>query len=102
MAAIIQYEFNNENQWKSAGLPTLVDTANTIMELGRKITGYNGVDANGFPIAVYGNKYYVECLFTDTDLIPDNGLTANKAVEPIPHQFIGYPSLEEYEASITI
>ena len=23
-----------------------------------------------------------------------------KAIEPIPHQFIGYPSLEEYEASL--
>ena len=23
-----------------------------------------------------------------------------KAIEPIPHQFIGYPSLTEYEASL--
>jgi len=25
-----------------------------------------------------------------------------KTVEPIPHQFIGYPSLSEYEASLEL
>ena len=85
MAAIIQYAFNTVGQWENAGLPKLIDTASHITVLGEK---------NG--------KFYVECLFIDTDLIPDNGLTAQKAVEPIPHQFIGYPSLSEYEESITI
>jgi len=102
MSAITQYAFNNVNQWGNAGLPKLVDTTSHITVLGRKITGYNGVDLDGFPIPVFGNKYYVECLFTDTDFIPDNGLLAQKAVEPIPHQFIGYPSLKEYEASLII
>jgi len=92
MAAIIQYAFNTQGQWENAGLPKLVDTASHITVLGEKTT----VDSNGKSTT----KYYVECLFADTDLIPDNGLTGNKAVEPIPHQFIGYPSLTEYEASL--
>jgi len=92
LAAIIQYAFNTEGQWENAGLPKLIDTASQITVLGEKTT----VDDKGKETT----KYYAECLFTDTDLIPDNGLLAQKAVEPIPHQFIGYPSLEEYEASL--
>jgi len=99
MAAIIQYAFNTVGQWENAGLPKLINTASHITLLGRKITAYDGVDSEGIPIPIFGDKYYVECLFTDTGLIPDNGLLAQKAVEPIPHQFIGYPSLTEYEAS---
>ncbi len=105
MAVVIQYEFNTEGQWKNAGLPKLVDTASEIIVLGRKITGYNGTDANGNPVPVYGNKYHVEVLFKNLDEVPDNGLLAAKAVEPIPHQFIGYPTFytdDEIAAQQTI
>jgi hypothetical protein len=83
MAALIQYAFNNQNQWKSAGLPKLVDTAHSIVELGSKDDG----------------KWYVEVLFENTDEVPDNGLLDQKAVEPKPHHFIGYPTLDQYEQS---
>lgn len=76
MAAVIQYAFNTEGQWKNAGLPKLVDTADEIIVL-----GYNEVT----------KKYHIEVLFIDEDQVPDNGLTANKAVSRIKHEFIGYP-----------
>ncbi len=38
MAVVIQYEFNTEGQWKNAGLPKLVDTADEIIVLGKSLT----------------------------------------------------------------
>ncbi len=88
MAVVIQYEFNTEGQWKNAGLPKLVDTADEIIVLGRR------TNAEGNPTG----KYHVEVLFEGE--LPENGLLAAKAVEPIPHQFIGYPNLSEFEEEI--
>lgn len=100
MPAIVQYEFNNENQWRSAGEPKLIETALAITPLGlNPETG----------------KYHVEALFEDrlvdvldengnptgeqewVDDVPDNGLLTAKTVKPVPHQFLGYETLEEYE-----
>ena len=98
MPALVQYAFNNPQQWKSAGEPKLIDTAHTIVELGEK-----------------DGKYHVEVLFQDyevevldeqgnptgetkwVDDVPVNGLLAAKAINPIPHKFIGYETLQEYE-----
>jgi hypothetical protein len=83
MAIVIQYAFNNENQWKNAGEPKLIETATEIIVL-----GFNSVSG----------KYHVEVLFADDDEVPDNGLLANKAVNEIPHHFINYPiSINEQE-----
>jgi hypothetical protein len=86
MAVVIQYAFNNENQWVNAGEPKLVETATEIIILGKsQNTG----------------KYHVEVLFANEDEVPDNGLLANKAVIEIPHHFIGYPiSINEQEKAI--
>ena len=82
MAAIVQYEFNTEGQWKNAGEPKLVEAATHITVLGlNPETG----------------KYHVEVLYADIDDVPDNGLLNSKSIKPIPHQFIGYESLQEYE-----
>lgn len=81
MAALIQYEFNNKQQYESAGLPQLQD-ATHITVLGEK-----------------DGKYYVEVLYANLDDVPDNGLLAQKAIDPIPHQFLNYISLQEYEQS---
>lgn len=80
MAAIIQYAFENQKQWETAGEPKLLDTATYIIELGFR-----------------DGKWHVEVLFEDTDDVPDNGLLAAKAVNPVPHKFVGYESLRQYE-----
>lgn len=77
MAVVIQYEFNTEGQWKSAGEPKLIDTADEIVVL-----GYNGET----------KKYHVEVLFIDESVASNNGLLDAKAVSKTPHQFIGYPT----------
>lgn len=100
MPALVQYEFNNEGQWKSAGEPKLVETAFSIADL-----GFNPETG----------KYHVEAVFLDrlvdvldesgnptgekewVDDVPDNGLLAAKTVNPKPHQFIGFETLEQYE-----
>jgi hypothetical protein len=100
MAVVIQYAFNNENQWKSAGEPKLVDTASEIIVLGKKIVDTITDPETGevAPVFETNGKYYVEVLFADYDEVPDNGLLANKAVSEIPHHFIGYPiSVNEQE-----
>tara|TARA_R100000789_G_scaffold79427_1_gene74630 strand:- start:265 stop:528 length:264 start_codon:yes stop_codon:yes gene_type:complete len=82
MPAIIQYEFNNEKQWKTAGEPRIIDTAAHIAELDfNPITG----------------RYHVEVIFIDTDDVPENGLLSAKTSNPIPHEFIGFETLEEYQ-----
>lgn len=89
MAVIIQYEFDTENEWETAGNPKLVDTATVIVSLGKKTVGY---DSNDAPIL--GEKYYVEVLFADLADAPDNGLANKKATEPIPHMYLGFENVE--------
>ena len=93
MAVVVQYEFNNKNDWENAGAPKLVETATEIIVLGRRID-----PETKNPVG----KYYVEVLFANLDDVPENGLLAAKAVDPIPHQFIGYPNLSEFEEPLTV